>query len=228
MRIRSLLKRLPLFWRYAARTASEFGSSAQYWENRYSRGGNSGLGSYGALAEFKAAFLNEFVRKNEIASVIEFGCGDGNQLSLGSYPKYIGLDVSRTILARTMERFRVDQSKSFFLYDNQYFCDRQGVFRSDLSLSLDVIYHLVEDEVFKGYIANLFGAAEKFVIIYSSDHDEVLPNTPHVRHRKFSKYVYETFPEWRLVDVVKNKFPNREYGESVGSFADFYVYGRKR
>lgn len=195
MRIRSLLKRLPFFWRYAARTASEFGSSAQYWENRYSRGGNSGLGSYGALAEFKAAFLNEFVRKNQIASVIEFGCSDGNQLSLASYPKYIGLDVSRTILARTIERYRVDQSKSFFLYDSQYFYDRQGIFRSDLTLSLDVIYHLVEDEVFKGYVANPFGTAKKFVIIDSSDDDEVLPNAPQIRHRKFSKYVEETCPE---------------------------------
>jgi cyclopropane fatty-acyl-phospholipid synthase-like methyltransferase len=71
-----------------------FPGSKRYWDNRYSQGDNSGAGSYGRLAEFKAEILNKFVAENNIRSVIEFGCGDGNQLMLANYPYYIGVDVS--------------------------------------------------------------------------------------------------------------------------------------
>jgi hypothetical protein len=37
-----------------------FPDSATYWEQRYARGWNSGVGSYGRLAEFKAQVLNNF------------------------------------------------------------------------------------------------------------------------------------------------------------------------
>ena len=71
-----------------------FRHSAQYWDDRYRLAGNSGAGSYGRLADFKANVLNEFVAREKIASVVEFGCGDGNQLSLSRYPRYTGFDVS--------------------------------------------------------------------------------------------------------------------------------------
>src|SRR5690349_10767553 len=61
-------------------------STSNYWESRYARGGNSGPGSYGRLAAWKAEFLNDFVRDNEVKSVVELGCGDGNQLRLMRYP----------------------------------------------------------------------------------------------------------------------------------------------
>src|ERR1700692_4583832 len=92
-------------------------NSARYWEGRYSQGGNSGEGSYGRLAEFKASVLNTFIREHKIQSVIEFGCGDGNQLTLASYPQYIGLDVSRTVIMKCITKFKSDNTKSFFLYD---------------------------------------------------------------------------------------------------------------
>ncbi|GAJ08100.1 unnamed protein product, partial [marine sediment metagenome] len=57
-----------------------FSGSREYWESRYAGGGTSGAGSYGKPAEFKAQVLNSFVKDNGISSVIEFGCGDGNQL----------------------------------------------------------------------------------------------------------------------------------------------------
>ncbi|MGB6192692.1 MAG: hypothetical protein WBF42_09515, partial [Terracidiphilus sp.] len=44
-------------------------SSAEYWEQRYKAGGNSGVGSYSRLAEFKAEFLNRFVEEHQIATV---------------------------------------------------------------------------------------------------------------------------------------------------------------
>ena len=71
-------------------------------------------------------FLNNFVNKNNIDSVIEFGCGDGHQLSLADYPRYIGLDVSRTAIELCSHRFLNDPTKSFFLYDGSVFCRSCG------------------------------------------------------------------------------------------------------
>ena len=90
--------------------------------------------------------------------MIEFGCGDGNQLSLAEYPSYIGLDVSRTAIGLCQRRFSGDPAKSFFLYDGTCFTDRAGVFAADLALSLDVVYHLTEDAVFETYLRHLFAA----------------------------------------------------------------------
>lgn len=226
LRIDLFLKNVPFLWRYAEHFQPRFPGSEQYWDRRYAEGGNSGAGSYGELANFKANFLNAFVLKNGITSVVELGCGDGNQLSLASYPRYVGLDVSRAVLQRTICRFRNDDTKSFFLYDGTCFADRQRMFRSDLGLSLDVIYHLIEDAVFERYMTHLFGMANKYVIIYSSNHDEILPNA-HVRHRQFTAHVKKEFLEWAMIELVKNQFPMAEVGEEKGSFVDFFVFERK-
>ena len=73
---------------------SRFKGSKEYWKTRYVKGGNSGQGSYGKEAQFKAKFINNFLKKNKVTRTIEFGCGDGNQLGKINYKSYIGLDVS--------------------------------------------------------------------------------------------------------------------------------------
>ncbi len=90
-----------------------FSGSAEYWELRYASGGSSGQGSYGRLAEFKAEVINNFVMERGVHSVIEFGCGDGNQLQLAKYPVYVGLDVSEKAVAMCKEKFNNDTSKLF-------------------------------------------------------------------------------------------------------------------
>lgn len=57
---------------------------------------------------------------------------------------------------------------------------------AELSLSLDAIYYLVEDPVFESYMNCLFGSAQRFVIIYSSNVDQEWPAS-HVRHREFTR-----------------------------------------
>lgn len=107
-----------------------FPGSGAYWEERYAEGGNSGVGSYGFLAEFKAEILNAFVAAHGVRTVIEFGCGDGNQLRLARYPVYVGYDVSRTAITHCRKMFKSDDQKSFRLmgeYNGE---------RADLTLSL--------------------------------------------------------------------------------------------
>jgi hypothetical protein len=197
-----------------------FRGSASYWERRYAANGTSGAGSYGVLADFKARVLNEFIRKNSIESVIEFGCGDGNQLRLADFPRYIGLDVAATAIDKCCQTFSDDPSKSFFLYDPQRFRDPLRVFTADLALSLDVVYHLVEDRTFEKYMADLFNASNRFVAIYSTN-AEIPDAGVHVRHRHFTDWVEENVRGWTLVEVVPNDHP-----DVFGGWCDFHVYRR--
>jgi hypothetical protein len=195
-------------------------NSASYWERRYVDGGNSGDGSYGRLALFKATFLNAFISENNIHTSIEFGCGDGHQLSLIQYPKYLGLDVSATIIRSCADKFKEDPAKSFLLYDTNAFFNRQFIF-ADLTLSLDVIYHIVEEPLFKKYLEDLFAASTKYVIIFSTNFDKA--ETVHVFHRQFLKYVQQSIPGFELVTKVSNPYPGTGEQESE---ADFFIFKR--
>jgi SAM-dependent methyltransferase len=197
---------------------ARFTDSADHWERRYAKGGNSGVGSYGALAEYKARVLNEFVVNSGARSVIEFGCGDGNQLTLAQYPQYLGFDVSKTAIDLCINKFRDDPTKSFLWYEPARFANR-GAITADLTLSLDVIFHLVEDEVFQSYLVDLFGAATGNVIIYSSNYE--MREAPHVRHRQFTTWVANHLSEWRLSNTLEN--PHKGL---VGAAADFHIYER--
>lgn len=218
--MKEIIKQIPIlgdiarriYWRLLAhrRDPEPFPGSAAYWEKRYATGGNSGVGSYGLFAEFKADVLNTFVDTHRVQSVIEFGCGDGNQLSLARYSTYLGLDVSSTAISRCKEMFKSDKHKSFRL-TSEYSGETAG-----LALSLDVIYHLVEDNVFEHYMQMLFKASNRYVIIYASDSDDNRGyEGTHVRHRKFTKWVKENLPNWELVQHL----PNR-----VGSSLEFFIY----
>jgi len=220
--IQEVIKKIPCFGDLARRiywNLRTFAGSKNYWEERYSTGGNSGVGSYGKFGEFKAAVINEFVAKHNLRSVIEFGCGDGNQLTLAKYPTYLGFDVSETAVSKCEELFGGDANKHFRLM-----AEYKGE-RADVALSLDVIYHLIEDDVFQNYMRTLFESSNQYVIIYASDSDDNrgYEDTPHIRHRKFTRWIRQHFPYWKLVEHIPNNYPYQgDYMQ--GSFADFFFY----
>jgi SAM-dependent methyltransferase len=205
---------LVAIWRAVKRRL--FPGSRAYWERRYAGGGNSGASSFGQGAKFKARVVNEFIRKNRISSVVEFGCGDGNQLLLADYPRYTGLDVSQTAIKRCRALFKDDPTKRFLLYDGRSLKENDPRLKGELSLSLDVIFHLIEDELFESHLKHLFSVAKKFVIIYSTN-IEFSDNLPaHIKHRKFTDWIVANQPEWKLL----KKIPNQE----TESFCDFFIY----
>ncbi len=209
----SLVGRLLSRWR--------FRNSSAYWERRYVEGGTSGSGSYGRLAQFKAETLNEFVDRNGIRSVIEFGCGDGAQLTLANYPSYVGVDVSPASIKICRDRFASDATKRFVLAEDA----PADLGRFDLALSLDVIYHLVEDRVFNSYMRSLFANASRFVIVYSSNVAQPT-ESPHVRHREFAGWVERNEPNRWQVTRLRNKYPYDPALPDETSFADFYFFQR--
>jgi len=193
-----------------------------YWEKRYASGGDSGAGSYGKFAAFKAEVINEFVREHDISSVIEYGCGDGNQLKLLTFPRYTGFDVSPTAVAQCRAMFARDTAKDFKLA-SEYVGET-----AELSLSLDVIYHLVDDDIFNNYMMRLFASASRFVIIYS-DNGENIPKVemPHVRHRQFTRWIENHISGWNFLKKIPNKYPYKG-NYTKGSFADFYIYEKAK
>jgi SAM-dependent methyltransferase len=228
-RVRRVVRKLPLIGTAMSRLSAtvrrrSFPGSAAYWEVHYARGGASGPGSQGQLAAFKADVMNEFVRRESIRSIVEFGCGDGSQLLLAQYPEYVGLDVSPTAIRICQGRFAHDSTKLFRKYDPEEFAGGAGT-RMDAAISLDVIYHLVEDDVFRAYLDRLFEAARRYVVIFSSN-EPLATALPYVKHRAFTKQVEAQFPDWALSRTVRN--PHVWQGDaSTGSRADFYFYRRK-
>jgi hypothetical protein len=147
-------------------------------------------------------------------------------LSLLKVNTYIGLDVSATIVKHCISKFRTDDSKSFFIYDSESFADNLHIFRSDAAFSIDVIFHLVEYALFEKHLEDLFSSAINLVVIYGADLDYI-PDTEHELYRKFTVYIENKFPEWKLKKMIKNPFPLKNYEDKNGSLSDFFFYTRK-
>tara|TARA_R110002072_G_scaffold233795_2_gene391451 strand:+ start:56824 stop:57513 length:690 start_codon:yes stop_codon:yes gene_type:complete len=189
-------------------------SSQSYWEQRYQSGGDSGAGSFGTNAKFKAQFLNEFAAQSQISSVLELGCGDGNQLDLYQFPHYRGYDVSPRAIELCKAKFEHDTSKSFHLHTQTA---HPLMDKAELTLSIDVIFHLVEQHIFEAHLRDLFAASTRYVIIFSTAFDK-RHESPHHCDRDFRQHISDNFNQFRLSQIVENPFKGND------SQADFFVY----
>jgi SAM-dependent methyltransferase len=211
----NVLQMLVLMFRkmHIALRRLRYPGSRAYWERRYVRGGDSGAGSSGQLAIYKAEVVNRFVQTNNIQTVIELGCGDGQQLLLAEYPAYTGLDISKTAVARCRALFAADGSKRFEIYEPSTF--NPGDFQADMALSLEVIFHLTEHETYECYMRHLFAAARRWVVIFSSDEPDTTGGLfPHFKPRRFSPDVP---PGWAFRERLPN--PHRDI-----SVSDFFIF----
>ena len=188
--------------------------SREYWENRYKQNGNSGVGSYNNFATFKSEIINSFIKEHDTKTIIDYGVGDGNQLSLLHLDgvQYVGIDVSPTVINKCKTMFKDDKNKRFVL---DIEC---GGMKAELGLSCDVIYHLIEDNVYERYMNMLFNMSTKFVIIYAKNED--INHAMHVKFRKFTNYITSHHDHWKLIRFIPNK--NRE------SPSDFYIFENMR
>ena len=113
-----------------------------------------------------------------------------------------------------------DETKNF------YTLPQDTIEKAELVLSLDVIYHLIEDDVFHSFMELLFTYSTKYVIIYSSNNEEIISNDSHVKHREFTKWVSENVPNFELISHIPNAYPYNRRKPRKTSFADFYIYQR--
>lgn len=191
--------------------------SSNYWENRYKSGGNSGAGSYNKKAKYKAETLNKIIDKYSITNLIEFGCGDGNNLYYYNIAYYTGLDVSKTAIQICVDKYKNDPRKSFLYYQPNLF--KSGGLKSELTISFEVIFHLVEDEAYNKYMHDLFNTSSKYVLVCSSDNDNLKDTSTHVKHRNFTQNVPISF---KLIETIQTP----QEGELKGFFSDFFLFER--
>jgi cyclopropane fatty-acyl-phospholipid synthase-like methyltransferase len=150
---------------------------------------------------WKAEVINRWVHQTAASSVVDFGCGDGQQLALATYPRYLGIDPSATAVRMCMARFAEDETKSFLCLRHGEFADPAGWLVADLALSVEVLFHLVEDDVYDAYLRTLFGSASRYVVICSND-TEGTHRAPHERHRSFTAWVAQNLPGWSLEERI--------------------------
>jgi SAM-dependent methyltransferase len=203
-----------------AHRASFDGTS--YWLQRWAEGGGPGKGSRGRLAAFKAEVLNAFVHDHPIGSIIEWGCGNGDQFALFRFPFFTGIEISSHAVAACRARFAGRDDCQFFTVEDAK--DN----KADLALSLDVIYHLTDDGAYESYMRRLFTSSNRYVIIYSSNWNGGWGKDRHVRHRRFTDWIRANATEWKLVKRIKNRYPRRPllFLRQSRSFCDFYIFER--
>lgn len=187
-------------------------NSKEYWEKRYYNNGNSGLGSYGHEAEFKADYINKLINEKLIKTINDFGCGDSNQISkLIGFDKYVGFDVSKTIIKYCQNKFK-DNDKYKFTYNID---DMKPM---DMCISLDVTYHIIEENIFIEYMNNLFNLSNKYVLIYSINNDYDF-TIPHMKNRKFINWININFPNYILINITPYLIKTNGIG--------FYLFEKK-
>jgi SAM-dependent methyltransferase len=172
-------------------------NSKNYWENRYQNNGNSGLGSYGSEAEFKANYINDIIAKFGIKTITDFGCGDGNQISLlKGFEQYNGYDFSPKAVNICAEKFKEDSKYNFEI-------NPDDLPVSDVTMSLDVTYHIIEDDYFEAYMHNLFKKSNKFVLIYSVNSTNNGGLATHLKNRLFVDWIKANYPMYEQINYTK-------------------------
>lgn len=183
-----------------------------FWEERYKSGGNSGAGSYGEYAVYKAQIINDYISKYEIKIISDFGCGDGNQISLlKGFDEYMGYDISSYALYLCHEKFKNNKKMNF--------CSLiTDLPEADMCLSLDVLYHIIDENEFEYHLSQLFGKSKKYVLIFSSNFTDKEVIVNYIRHRKFTDWVDKYYKDFALIEEINN---------FLLTSAKFYLYERK-
>ena len=219
MKKQNLLERAQFFFRRQWLNRSF--SSKKYWDLRYKYNWNSGQGSYGESSKAKSKVFNQLLKDYSIESVIEFGCGDGHQLALYQIKNYLGLDVSKVTIDNIINLYQNDASKSFMWYDPESFKVSSHFINAQAAISVDVIFHLVEDPIFEKYMHDLFASANKNVFIYATNFFDEKMAVAHLRNRKFTDWVSQNIEGWALSEERET------LSESGEKFLNWYVYSKE-
>lgn len=175
-----------------------------YWEDIYRYGGTSGNGSYGEIALFKANIVNNIIEKYNANTVIEFGCGDGNQLGYMNYNNYIGFDISNSAVERCRNLYINDNSKEFIHYTPDSFdC---SPYRADMVVCLDVLYHITDENDFVNTLTYISKCASKVVVLFTklTTSYQEHSSCPSILDRDIYSYL-NNFSNLKIVDTITHQ-----------------------
>ncbi len=115
-----------------------------YQEERWGKGKGSGVGSRPKFNKDYITFLENFLKDNNIKSVIDYGCGDwqfSQYVDWGDID-YLGLDIVDSVIDNNKKQF----PKYSFISDTNVFNHLKG---RELIIIKDVIMHWPNDEIVK-------------------------------------------------------------------------------
>lgn len=99
-------------------------------------------------------------------------------------------------------KYAKDKTKKFMWCGNEDFIVD---IKADLTMSLNVIYHLIEDDTYHIYMKRLFSSSKKYVYICSCNFDKSYAN--HIKCRKFTDYIknYKKFLSLFFIVIIQKK-----------------------
>lgn len=109
-------------------------------------GNGSGEGSSPEATVPYKHFIEDFINKNNISSVVDLGCGDWQFSQFMDFKgaKYLGIDASENIIDINSKKFS-NKKVSFMHLPDSY----EKIPKADLLLCKDVMQHLNIQEIFK-------------------------------------------------------------------------------
>lgn len=130
---------------------------SNYWEEHYRRGGDSGEGSSGAVRDYKWQVISKF---SKLQDVIDIGCGDLQLWEGRGCVNYLGLDISPTVIKKNQEK-RPDWK--FIVFDSS----ASLPLKADTVLCLEMLFHVLDEQVFIKTIKNLCEYSSNWIFIYT-------------------------------------------------------------
>jgi len=130
-----------------------------YWEQRYSKGGTSGRGSVGKSREWKWRHIHAYA--GVMDDVIDVGCGDLRFWEGRDCAKYVGIDISPTILEKNIHE---RPQWSFILMDAQTPIKGIG---ARIVLCLDLLHHIMDDSSYIRILENLCTYSKEWIFIFT-------------------------------------------------------------
>ncbi len=162
------------------------------------------------LSRYQCNFLNRFIRQNDVADLIQFGCADSKlpqRLKVGAY---LGVDAAPEVVAQCRQS-AYNPTRQFVAAG-----ELPAGAAADLALSIQAIRRLVAEVEFNAHFRALFDTARRHVIIQGNDGGPGWGGDA----RRFTAHVQRYFPAWRLAAQLPSPFP------PAAAAGDFFVYAR--
>lgn len=114
------------------------------WGTNQNGEGSSGGGSTQGNAHLYRCFLENFLKENHIATVIDAGCGDWEFSQLIDWRgiQYFGIDIVLSVIERNIQRF--SSPSLHFIHANAI---RMDLPAADLLVCKDVLQHLPNEDI---------------------------------------------------------------------------------
>lgn len=205
----------------------------EYWEDRYLNKGTSGPGSRGYYKKKKWDIINQ--RIPPIHDVIDVGCGDLAFWEGVECKKYIGIDISETIINRNRQ---LKPRWTFFHRRAEEYIPN---LKAETVFCIDILFHIMEHSCFTEILKNLCKYTSKYLVIYTWDENPFSRIGALRRLRKRNLYVLKyilspstndgKYQYFRKLDGYFSLFESRglklTHKERLDHFGALYFFTRK-